>query len=141
MVPRLSASDVFQGLRHNTTRFTSLFCHFFCTICSPHPSFVDTWVFTPKLSATCRLTSPLWSPFPPLLPLPISPIPPPSLLFPLPISFFQFLSFFVSLCLSLTVDRYLGLNWLKGEKKPVKLRRQAVGREPAYLPDLFMLQE
>ena len=42
---------------------------------------------------------------------------------------------------SLTADRYLGLNWLKGERKPVELRRQAVGGDPAYLPDLFMLPE
>lgn len=69
------------------------------------------------------------------LPLSIPSLNPPSFRFFLPISFFQFLS------LSLSADRYLGLNWLKGEKRPVKLRRQAVGGQPAYLPGLFMLQE
>lgn len=44
-------------------------------------------------------------------------------------------------CVPPSADRYLGLNWLKGEKQPVKLRRQAAGGEPAYLPDLFMLGE
>lgn len=47
----------------------------------------------------------------------------------------------LSLPLSLSADQYLGLNWLKGEKRLVKLRRQAVGGRPAYLSGLFMLQE
>lgn len=63
----------------------------------------------------------------------------------LPISFVQFLLFPTARPLlsvpSPCADRYLGLNWLKGEKRPVKLRRQAVGGQPAYLPGLFMLQE
>lgn len=58
---------------------------------------------------------------------------------PLSVFFYPSLSFNFSL--SLPADRYLGLNWLKGEKRPVKLRRQAVGGQPAYLPGLFMLQE
>lgn len=87
-------------------------------------------------SKTYPLTSPPWPPFPPSLPHPISPIPLSLYFFPHPS-----LSFNFSLPPSLTADRYLGLNWLKGERKPVELRRQAVGGDPAYLPDLFMLQE
>lgn len=144
-----------KGLRHNMCSYFSHFCcfDFFPNILTStfqllelisHGCACVCMEYAEKLSAFLQLIHiphlfGLHFPLSSLSPSHHSRSPPFSVFFFLPISFFQFLS--LSLTFSLTADRYLGLNWLKGEKKPVKLRRQAVGGQPAYLLGLFMLQE